>query len=306
MNLTTMRYFVTICEQRSFTKAADILYTTQPTLSKAIAAWEEELGVLLFIRAKKSIQLTTAGEICLEESREILRRCDILPEKLHRVGDGIRGTIRIGYLVSMDMSVLSNLLLRFGKLYPQIDVRTEASLHVADLHNRLNNGYIDVAISYMSKSQNESNYTLVPILENQLLIAVSTDHPLAKSGITSIDLRELANESFILFDRTISPDSVDYEISLCRLAGFTPKAVDYAKNGPSLLLSVASGRGIGFISSIFIADVPQGVHLLKLNGIPKSPPFYAICRANELPSSVMSFLEYASRFYITGNDVNLN
>ena len=270
MHLTTLRYYVAVCEARSFTKAAEKLYTSQPTLSKAIMALEEEIGAPLITRGGKTIRLTSAGEICLQEAREILRRCDALPEVIHKSMNSLSGTLRIGYVVMMDIALIDRAAKQFANLYPNVDLRLETALHPLELMQKLRSGHLDVAYNYLWswKSESDIDIETIPVAVNELLLAVNKNHPMAKSQRKTASIKEFKDEPFVLFDRTISPMSVDYEIGLCRSAGFSPRAATYVQNTPALLFSVSTGKGVGLVSEHFVHDQSNDVHLIRLEEMP--------------------------------------
>lgn len=110
MQIRQLQYFVAVAENLSFRKAAESLYVTQPLLSKQIAALEDEVGFPLLVRDTRSVSLTTAGEIMLQEANNLLRQCDSLVANVRSAAksEKIQGQLRIGYEDGFDRLVISN------------------------------------------------------------------------------------------------------------------------------------------------------------------------------------------------------
>ena len=114
MELRNLRYFVALAEELSFTKAAQRLHISQPPLSVQIAQLEEEIGVPLFTRTSRSVQLTPAGEVFLNDTRSILDRLSVACDRARSVGSGLAGRIDIG---------LSGSQRRYFDLHAVLDVK---------------------------------------------------------------------------------------------------------------------------------------------------------------------------------------
>ncbi len=261
MNLLALKYFIAITEYSSFTKAAEHLYVTQPTLSRQIADLEEEFGVPLFVRSKRSLTLTPAGQICLEEAKEIVSRCDRLTERLKYAEHDVTGALSIGYLGGIEHDLLTEPLRVLGADYPGLNIGlNRASL--AELNHFLLSGKFDVIYTVATGLETVPGVSYTKIAKNILQLVVPRTHPLARKNAVSV--RELANEHFVLFERNSTPLTVDSVIEMCLRSGFSPSVVYYARDPHTLMLMVSSGKGVAFLSSRMKVSAPEGVKFLDL------------------------------------------
>lgn len=219
------------------TKAAKQLNIVQPALSRTITSLEKELGVILFDRNGKGIKLNSNGKLFLETVNETLSTLENGTKKLLDINN--KSELEIKLLVCAGSNTLSNLIVEFKKLYP--DVTFKLHQHTSEALN------IDSFDFYISSSLEEiKNTTSVTLLEEELLICVPYNHPL--SNKTHIFLEELSNESFIAFEsnkpfRKISD-------TLCLYAGFTPNIV-FESDVPSIVRElIAAGLGVSFIPEV--------------------------------------------------------
>src|ERR1700761_3850556 len=106
MELRHLRYFVAVAEELHFTRAAERLHIAQPPLSQQIRALEDELGVRLFERTRRSVALTDAGHALLERARELLAATQSLPAQLQRIARGEVGQLRIGFSSTLPLTRL--------------------------------------------------------------------------------------------------------------------------------------------------------------------------------------------------------
>lgn len=261
MNLLGLKYFIAITQYSSFTKAAEHLYVTQPTLSRQIADLEEEFGVQLFNRNKRSITLTPAGEICLEEAKEIVMRCDNLVERLRHLDEGATGTLRLGYLGFIEFDLLATPLQKLSEQHPHLNV-TLSRATLAELNHFLLEGKFDIIYTVAEGMDTLPGVGITKIAKNPLQVVVPVNHPLAEKN--SVRVKELENEHFIMFERNVTPLTADGVIRMCARKGFSPTVVRYARDAQSMLLMVSAGQGVAFLSSKMAGHNTGSVKFLDL------------------------------------------
>jgi DNA-binding transcriptional LysR family regulator len=261
MHLLSLRYFIAITDYKSFTKAAEHLFVTQPTLSRQIADLEEEFGVHLFERTTRSVVLTEAGSLFLEEAREIVKSCDNLTEKMKSTKKHKTLSISIGYLGFLEYQMLTESLKSLSSKYPYIDFSL-IRCSLAELNQSLMEGKFDVIFTVAVGLENLPGVTFTKVVKNKLQIVIPSDHYLADRS--SVQMAELAKEHFVMFERSVSPLTVDNTLDLCLRKGFSPKVVYYAKDPQTVLFMVSSGRGVAFLSSRLAAQNTEGVKFLDI------------------------------------------
>ena len=145
MELRLLRYFLTVAKEQSFTKAAEQLHITQPTLSRQMAAFEEELGVTLFIRSGKKISLTEEGILLKRRALEILNLEEKTLEELKGKEDVVEGTITIGCGEFAAVETLAEICKTYKEKYPLVQI----VLHTATadtVYEMMNKGLVDIAL----------------------------------------------------------------------------------------------------------------------------------------------------------------
>jgi len=269
MNLLGLRYFLAVAEYSSFTKASEHIYVTQPTLSRQIMDLEEELGASLFLRGKQALTLTTAGARFLPEAREILKRCDNLRAVVKQDDEGggpVAGVLKLGYQGFLDTTLMQQTVKSLTAKYPRVDFSLFRG-NPPELNHDLLTGKCDAVFGLKICVASVPDLECLELEKNELLVAVPAGHRLAKHD--SVDMRELANESFILLERKVSPFTVDYAISLCMKNGFSPNASHYVDDAEKALLLVDAGKGVCFLhsrNSLQRADTNFEVKTLRIEG----------------------------------------
>lgn len=187
MNFSQIKCFLAAADCLSFTKAAERLYLSQPVLSRQIAAMEDELGISLFIREKKSVRLTPAGEIMAQGMKDLAEDYQILVEKAAALHKGFAGSINIGMI---DGQLLcppySDGLTAFHDAHP--DVRVNLSRHtIAGLRRALEDGDVDIgfAASFNVEDMDDLDYITVGSAKTYLVVPKS--HPLADAENLTLD-----------------------------------------------------------------------------------------------------------------------
>jgi len=196
----SLQYLMAVAEHRSFTRAAEALHVSQPSLSQQIKQLEESLQSQLLDRSGRTVRLTDAGEIYVRHARRAWNELDAGMRAIHDVKDLSRGSLRVGWNPITDYLACS-LLVRFNRLYPGITVTTlempQDAIETAVAEDRLDVG---IAFSRPPTPQSRTNDTETELLfEECLCFTVGNSHPRAgqKHPITA---QELGNESLVLLN----------------------------------------------------------------------------------------------------------
>ncbi len=242
MEFRQLRYFVTVAQELHFAKAAERLDITQPALSKQIRVLERELGIELLIRTKRTVKLTQAGKVFLEQAQQLLQQAEKAIKLAKRTALGEVGRLTIGFTVTATYTVLPELIRRFRLGYPQVEVQmlelcTEAQV------TALNRGEID--LGFLHPPIDSRGLELYPILAEEFVVVLPRQHHLCNKDV--LFLEDLAEESFILHPRSEGPFLYDGFLDLCRQAGFQPQIVKEVDSHQTRICFVAAGMGITFI-----------------------------------------------------------
>jgi len=192
MELYLLRYFLSLVETGSFTKAAQACLITQPTLSAGIKRLEEQLGVALFVRSNKRVFLTTAGTRFLPRAKAILHEVNMAAAEIGQVEAA--HVLRLGVLQTLPAALVSGLLKGFAAARPGLRFDLFDGTE-QELLNRLDERGVDYALSLQRVDDGQS----VALFEEGYRLALPRDHPLA--GATGIRGEDLANENMIVRSR---------------------------------------------------------------------------------------------------------
>lgn len=195
MNERILKYFLTIIEEGNITKAANRLNMSQPPLSKQIKQLEEELGVKLFIRGKKNIQLTEAGKFLKNKAEEIISSIEITERQMGEFKKGAKGIVNIGAVEAVAINYLPEIIKNFSKENSDICFQIWSG-STEDILDRIDKGHIDVA--FLRPSFDEYKYNSFKLLDDEWNVIIPLDHQLAKSEFVSIDADMLKGEKLII------------------------------------------------------------------------------------------------------------
>jgi DNA-binding transcriptional LysR family regulator len=257
MELRHLRYFVTVADERSFSSAAKKLHIAQPPLSQQIQSLEAELGVKLFDRKNRPLQLTLAGLAFLEESRSTLENLEQSIHRTQRIHRGELGCLTIGFTSSVANGVLPNILRTFKQDYPEIKLILREDNSAFQIE-RLRDHQTDIVFVYQNHDLTKANdLGIMPLSQEMLVVVLPQNHPLAVQS--QISLTDLANEEFIMPRSPVVSNLPEQITDLCEQAGFTPKVVQEATFTVTILGLVAGEMGISILPSSVQNLQRQGV-----------------------------------------------
>jgi DNA-binding transcriptional LysR family regulator len=242
MELRHLVYFVTIAEERHFGRAAARLQMTQPPLSQQIRQLEEELGVKLFARNSRRVELTAAGEVFFAEARKALAQVERAADAARRAGRGELGRLRVGFVGSATYDILPEVLRAYRARHPGVDVALQ-ELSTPAQEEALLAGGIDVG--FVRPPLSSPDLALEVLDEAPCVLAVPASHPLAcESRVT---LANLAGVPFVMLARSTWAGLYDEVLGLCRAAGFSPHIQQEAKEFQTVIGLVAGGLGVAVV-----------------------------------------------------------
>ncbi|BFT72780.1 LysR family transcriptional regulator [Paenibacillus sp. P36] len=195
MEFRQLEYFAAICEELHFTRAAEKLGMSQPTLSHQIKMLEDELGVPLFDRIGKKIAITEAGHILLNECKVIFSSLKNVKVQIMELQKVTRGTLSIGALPGELTQLVSSLLINFHQIYPEVQIKI---VNFDDVVERVIQNQIDLAITILPVE--DDRVVKYPLYKEDIYLTVSKDHALAEQE--SINFDEISKHPFIMFPQT--------------------------------------------------------------------------------------------------------
>lgn len=289
VDLRQVRAFVVVAEELHFGRAAARLYISQPHLSQQIRRLEEVLGVQLLERTSRSVALTQAGKLFLEEATSALEHADRAVAVARRFASGESGTLQLGCSPTGRWQVLPELTREFRQRFPGVRLITYEGKH-PELMPDVLTGRLDAALVICAEPHEdllEDEVASIPIV-----LALPSGHPLA--GEDRVPLTALRSETILTFPRALAP-RYSHEVTVaCRSAGFEPALRDELAFDENLEL-VREGHGVALVA----AGSPGTYVQPGIDMRPIEPelgfPMVLVRRKNNESALLRNFLELARR-----------
>lgn len=254
IDLRQFRYFVALCEELNFGRAARRLNLSQPPLSRQIQQLEEQLGVQLFVRTRRGVLLTRAAERFLPEVRRTLSQAEKAIAVATSARDMALGTFVLGYTTVFDRSVFPDLSAHFQSQFPGWKLITKGD-HSVNLVRDIRKGTVDVA--FIGLHTDVSGLESAVIHEESMVLALPANHPLALKR--AVSFRALNSEKMFWFERHLNPGFYDYCQQFFDHIGFRPAILPEPQDHHILLGLIAEGKGLALI--------PASLRNIKRKGV---------------------------------------
>ena len=242
MEIHQLEYVVAVDQYQHFSLAAEQINVSQPTLSHQIKKLEAELGVQLFIRTTRSIQVTEAGKEFITYAKRILSDIEQAKQAMMEHANLKFGHVRIGAIPNMTYLGITALIVQFKANYPGINLSLYED-NSESLLKKMNNHEIDVAfINTPNTPPDVAEY--YPLIQDHFVLFVSQNHRLSDKKIVS--LTELSQEQFIIFK--MGTNLQNRFVKLCKEAGFKPDIILESGHIETMKGFVEEGIGILFAS----------------------------------------------------------
>ena len=288
MELRHLRYFVVVAEELHFRRAAERLHMSQPPLSQQIRALEEEIGVQLFTRNQRRVELTAAGAAFLVRAREILAAVEDAARQARRVQRGEVGRLAVGFVGSAMYSFVPELLQAFREQSPDITLRLQ-ELDTTEQLRQLEDGRLDVG--FIRAPRSHPVLTFETLLREPVVAALPDLHPLAAQ--MTLTLEDLRGEPLVLLTRAVAPGlrgALDFAIE--RLGG-EDNIVQEAAEMQTVIGLVAAGVGVSVVPDSVRALMRRGVSYRPLDGEAPGVRLEMAWRAADVSPVLAAFLAMA-------------
>jgi DNA-binding transcriptional LysR family regulator len=282
MELRLLRYFIAVAEELHFGRAAARIGIEQSPLSKAITDMERRLGVRLFVRTRRSTQLTYVGETLLPDARRILAEVDQAQRNIKAAASGRRGQLRIAIGDGLADPRIAGLFARSRDEDSEIDIQIMHSPWSAQLR-ALRSGLLDVGFTL--RPSDDRDLRSVPLWKDSAAFIMRPDHPLA----TQPDIRQIDSDSgaVILLGERLSAGTEPIDAWLLSSAQ-TAQSVEYVASMELLLTMVAAGFGAGLISATQAETNRRSDLVIRPLQIPGAIVTTYLIHRHDDPSSVVA------------------
>ncbi|MDR5751575.1 MULTISPECIES: LysR family transcriptional regulator [unclassified Caballeronia] len=292
MELRHLRYFVAVAEERNFTRAAQRLHIAQPPLSRQIQQLEETLGVQLFERNSRPLKLTETGKFFYSHAVQLLAQTAELESMTRRVGN-IERSLSVGFVGSTLYGMLPKIIRRFR----DENTTVELSLHemsTMDQIRALKDGRIDVGFGRIRLE--DANIRRVILREEKMIVALPVGHPLSLMKPV-LALRDLINETLIIFPKTPRPSYADQVLSAFQDRALKPRRIYEVRELQIALGLVAAGEGISIVPSSVYGLKRDDVSYKELDDPTLVSPIIMSMRALDESRDIREMLELIYRLY---------
>ncbi|MBD3887037.1 LysR family transcriptional regulator [Phormidium tenue FACHB-886] len=245
MELRQLQYFLAVAEALSFSQAARQLNMAQPPLTRQIRQLEQELGVQLFDRNSRRVELTEVGRVFVEEARRILEQVEQSIKVTQRASRGEVGRLVIAFEGSSAYDVIPASLKAYRERFPDVELMV-LGMTTEQQVEALQNDQIQVGFVVPPLQHHVEDLVVETVLEEPLILALPAAHPLAAQS--KVKVRSLTNEAFILGQRNSGCGWYDQVIAMCRRAEFSPRVAQEVNEMQVLLGLVAAGLGVAILS----------------------------------------------------------
>jgi DNA-binding transcriptional LysR family regulator len=279
MELRRLRYFVAVAEELSFRRAAEKLNLAQPPLSAQIKSLEQELGVRLLDRTTRSVALTHAGRVFLEEARAVLAAAANAERRAREAAHGLVGTLRLGVMAPTANATLARILRRFRKEFPSVELSI-SDLSIPEQFRRLRAHELDMGLARPPVPFPELDFEFVE--EAQQVLALPAGHRLAAKR--PIAWGDFDGEALVMVHPAMQHGYYDAFLAACAKAGAKPRVTQYANDIQTKLWLVSAGFGIAPTTKTMAEMRRPGLVFRRLPpGLPPVQTVLAWRRDNDSP-----------------------
>jgi DNA-binding transcriptional LysR family regulator len=236
------KYFLAVAKELHFRKAADLLYISQPGLSRQIKQMEEDLGIKLFERNNRKVKLTKAGEYLQKELSKYFKNLDDIINHAQLLDKGIDGKLKLGYVGSAMQQLIPELLLKFREISPDVLVNLTEMDNRSQIQALLD---LDIDLGFVRLERVPRGLKIHPAREETFSLVLHENHPVDEHNFKN--LRQFKNENFILFDASYSESYYEKVMQIFDDSGFYPNVSHSTVNASSIYRLVENHFGISIV-----------------------------------------------------------
>ncbi|MBC2606545.1 LysR family transcriptional regulator [Pelagicoccus albus] len=251
--------------EENVTRAAEKLHVSQPALSRQIKDLEEELGFALLERSAKSVALTDAGRVFLDEASEVLERLEQGISAAREAAEGEAGELHVGYAPSLTVRILPPTIRAFQAELPKVKVKLY-DMSSEEMLAGLRERKLDFAFMLESKARKAQSLEFRAIREERIRLAVGLSHRWDQKEIVS--LGALKKENLIGYSLEEYPEYGDLLRRVFEPARYRPKLSEEHESVSSLIASIEAGLGVSIVSESLGCVAGGRIRLLELDPVP--------------------------------------
>ncbi len=285
------RYFLAVAEDLHFRKAAERLYISQPGLSRQIKQLEDDLGILLFERHNRKVELTETGIYLKKELSSNFKHMDDILHHAKLLNDGIDGNLKFGYVGSAMQIIIPELLLQFRKKHPNVLFTLSELDNTKQIHALLNQ---EIDIGFVRIERVPRGLNIQPVLEETFSLVLPKAHEINETNFK--DLTQLKNEPVIFFDSSYSVSYYEKVMQIYDSCGFAPLISHYSINASSIFRLVENNFGISIVPTSLKLGYDMDIKFIELKNIPQRTTLRVVWNKTNTNPILDSFLNVVNHF----------
>lgn len=292
MDMRRLRYYVTVAEEQSFTKAAEKLFIAQPPLSRQIQNLETDLGIQLFERGSRPLKMTTAGEFLYQHAVKLLSNAAEIKAMTQRIG-GLEHTITMGFVGSVLYGLLSKIVYLYSQQQPHLKIEMVEMTTMQQII-ALKDGRIDVGFGRLHISDPAIKRVL--LRDEALFLALHSSHHLAanKEGIY---LADIVNENIFLYPNQVQPSFATLVQNLFSEYNLDPANLRTVRELQLALGFVAAGIGVCIVPESARSIQLAHLHYLPILDATAVSPIFMSVRNMDKSKDLVALLDCIYQIY---------
>jgi len=258
------KYFLSVAKELHFRKAAEQLYISQPGLSRQIKQMEDDLGVKLFERHNRKVELTEAGKYLQKELTANFKQLDDILNHVKLINKGIDGSLKIGYVGSAMQELIPELLLKFRETNPKVLINLTEIDNQRQIQALLDK---EIDIGFVRLERIPKELEMHAALEETFSLVLPADHKISSENFEN--LSQLKSEQFILFDASYSESYYEKVMQIFDDSGFFPTILHSTVNAGSIFRLVENHFGISIVPTSLQYGYSMKIKFIELKNIPQ-------------------------------------
>lgn len=285
LELRHYKYFLAVANQLHFRKAAEQLYISQPGLSRQIKQMEDSLGIKLFERNNRKVELTKTGEYLKKELTIHFKHLNDILHHASLLNKGIDGNLKLSYVGSAMQELIPNLLLKFRDTNPNILVNLTEIDNRQQIHALLNQ---NIDIGFVRMERVPKGLKILPAMEETFSLVLPKNHKINQANFKNI--AELKNEHFILFDASYSESYYEKVMQIFDDNGFFPTISHSTVNASSIYRLVENNFGISIVPTSLQHGFDLNIKFIELKKIKQRTALKIVWNTSNSNPALQSFL----------------
>lgn len=292
MELRHLRYFVAVAEALSFTKAANILHTSQPSLTRQVRDLEKEVGLRLLNRSTQRVTLTEEGFAFFNDAKKLLAQAVEIVASVRRLGNRETKPLNVGYVANLFYDLLPATLKAFRQALPLVPLNL-FDMSCGDQFAALETGVLDLAFVGLHEPIQKRGLRFRTIASYETLAALPKNDALARKRI--VDLKDLATRFFIGMTETSYPGYRDWLVKTCRGVGVTPKVLQDVALERTMIQTVGAGLGVALVPEQ-LKKLPHGNVVFRPITTPVTTEGCVAWKGDDPPAPLKAYLRIVEHF----------